>query len=203
MNCARMDTMTTDAVGVVLAGGRSSRMGRDKAAIAFGGVSLLHRVVAVLSEVFDTVLVAGESTVDVDVDVDTVVDRIPNGGPLSGLDAAYHAAAGQSLFLLAVDLPFVDADVIRRIIGSGVDPHGVRVPVTRGRLQPLCALYGSDLGDVVREHLESDDRSMFGFIASIENVELVDMGPDAFENVNTSEQLALALRRFDQRRSTR
>jgi len=191
--------MFEEVVGVVLAGGRSSRMGRDKAAVEIGGVSMLDRAVAVLCDVFEEVVVAGESTLN----VDAVADVIPHGGPLSGLDAAYRNLDGKAVFLLAVDLPFVDAGVVREIVASGVGSYGARVPVTHGRMQPLCALYGSDLGDLVRVHLESDDRSMFGFIASIEQVDLIEMDPAAFDNVNTSEDLAAALKRFDLPRNTR
>ncbi|MFV1999716.1 MAG: molybdenum cofactor guanylyltransferase [Acidimicrobiia bacterium] len=192
--------MISDVVGVVLSGGKSTRMGRDKAAIEFGGEPMLERAVAALSLVFDAVLVAGDSTVA--AEVETVTDVIAHGGPLSGLDAVYRRAEGKAVFLLAVDLPFVDAGVIREIAGPGVESTGTRVPVTRGRLQPLCALYGADLGPHVRDHLESDDRSMFGFIASIEDVDLVEMDPDVFENVNTAEELSAALKRFGQHRST-
>jgi molybdenum cofactor guanylyltransferase len=171
--------MITDIVGVVVVGGKSSRMGRDKASVRFGGVSLLERTVAVLSEVFDTVLVAGESAAR--VEVERVTDVIAHGGPLSGLDAVYERA---------------------EIVGSGAVPLSARVPVTHGRLQPLCALYGADLGGLVRERLESDDRSMFGFISSIEEVDLLEMDPAVFDNVNTPEDLASALKRFGQPRST-
>lgn len=190
--------MISDVLGVVLAGGKSRRMGRDKSAIEIGGVSMLSRAVDSLSEVFDSVVIAGDSTVD----IATVVDVIPHGGPLSGLDAVYRDSGGRALFVLAVDLPFVDAEIIRVVVGSGVASHGAKVPVTHGRMQPLCGLYGSELGGLVREHLESDDRSMFGFIASIEQVELVEMDPAAFENVNTAEELASAIKRFGPPRNT-
>jgi len=132
---------STDTYGVVLAGGASTRMGHAKACIDIGGSTLLERAVATLSEACDVVVAGGSAAPD---GVELIRDRHAGGGPLSGLDAAYAVAAGRSIFVLGVDMPFVEAATIREIIGTGVGATAARVPVGAGRIQPLCALYGAD-----------------------------------------------------------
>jgi len=192
---------STDTYGVVLAGGSSSRMGFDKASIDIGGVTLIERAVSALAEVVDIVVVAGGSVAPDGVEV--IQDVHPGRGPLSGLDAAYEIANGRSIFLLGVDMPFVDATAIRKIIGSEIDAGGARLPIADGRVQPLCALYGFDLGRLVRRHIESDDPSMARLVGSIGDVAYIDMDDGLFDNVNTESDLAAALKRFGSPRSRR
>lgn len=189
-----MPDMVTGVLGVVLAGGRSSRMGRDKAAIEFGGAALVERAVSILRPVFDEVLVAGGSTATPSVPV--LADRVRGGGPLAGLDAAYAASEGRAIFLLAVDMPFVDSDMVRCLVEPQPDDHCATVALSDGNVQPLCSVYGAKLAAVVRQHLDSDDRSMARFVSAIHRVRYVEIGGAVAVNINTHEDLKKARRRL-------
>ena len=196
-----MPAMINHTLGVVLVGGASRRMGIDKAAIDVGGVTLLERSVSVLSEVFSEVVVSGEGyAAD---GVLAVSDRVPGLGPMGGLDAVFAVAHGRAIFLLAVDMPFVDAWTVRAICEPEIAPMSVRVPVAAGRRQPLCSVYGSGLGPTVRRHLDSENRSMGRFFGSVAVEEMQGFDDQAFTNVNTVEDLDAAVKRFGRRRSTR
>ncbi len=176
-------------------------MGSDKAAIEIGGVSLLERAVELLSGVFDTVAVSGGQSAPAGSML--LTDRIAGGGPLAGLDAAYRLGTGRAVFLMAVDMPFLDAETVRHVAEPPIGANEARVAVSNGRRQPLCAVYGGGLGALVEEHLEGEDRSMARLLSGVEKIELVDVGEHAMTNVNTVEDLDEVIRRSGPPRSTR
>lgn len=193
--------LVEDTLGVVLVGGASRRMGRDKASIEFNGSTLLVRACAVLSEVFTSVVISGGDTAPSGIRL--MPDLVSGLGPLGGLDTAYRTAAGRDVFLLAVDMPFVDSQTVRDIIEPPIDAMSVRVPVASGRRQPLCAVYGSGLGPVVRDRIEGKDHSMESLFGAVDFAEITSFDDDVFTNVNTQADLDEALKRTGRHRSTR
>ena len=188
-------------LGVVLVGGASRRMGADKASIEFAGTTLLERSVDALSEVFMSVVISGGDHAPEGAPV--LPDLVPGLGPLGGLDTAYRAVTGRAVFLLAVDMPFVDATTIRAVAEPPIAAMSVRVPVSTGRRQPLCAVYGSGLGPVVRDRIEGRDRSMESLFGAVDVEEITGFDEDVFTNVNTQADLEAALKRTGRHRSTR
>ena len=196
-----MGDMIDHTLGVVLVGGASRRMGTDKASIDFNGTTLLDRTVAVLSEVFTSVVISGGDLASQGVRV--IPDLVPGLGPLGGLDTAYRTAAGRNVFLLAVDMPFVDVPTVRAIADPAIPGMSVRVPLAAGRQQPLCAVYGSGLGPVVRDRIEGKDRSMESLFGVVDVEEISGLDDDVFTNVNTQADLEAALKRIGRHRYTR
>ncbi len=193
--------MISHTLGVVLAGGKSRRMGIDKASIEVGGTSMLALAVATLSGLFDDVVVAGGS--ETPPGCVLLADTLPGAGPLAGLDAAYGIARDRAVFLMALDMPFVDDATVRSIVEPTVDAMAARVPISGNRRHPLCAVYGANLGPLVTERLVREDRSMAAFIAGIDGVEYIRVEERPMVNVNTIEDLEVALRESGQPRSTR
>jgi molybdopterin-guanine dinucleotide biosynthesis protein A len=187
-------------LGVVLVGGTSRRMGRDKASINFNGSTLLIRASTVLSEVFTSVVISGGDTAPSGIRI--IPDLVSGLGPLGGLDTAYRTAAGRDVFLLAVDMPFVDEQTVRDIVEVPTGAMSVRVPVAAGRRQPLCAVYGSGLGPVVRDRIEGKDRSMESLFDAVDVNEITGLSDELFTNVNTQADLEAALKRIGRHRST-
>ncbi len=124
-------------VGVALAGGRSRRMGRDKAGLQWRGESLLERAIGRLAGVTSEVLVAdrGRSLAP----GARSVDDGPGAGPAAGILGAAAERPGRDLLVLACDLPAVPASLLRRL-AAPID-EDAHVPRWRRGLEPLCALY--------------------------------------------------------------
>jgi molybdopterin-guanine dinucleotide biosynthesis protein A len=175
-------------------------LGRDKASIEFNGSTLLVRACAVLSEVFTSVVISGGDTAPSGIRI--IPDLVSGLGPLGGLDTAYRTAAGRDVFLLAVDMPFVDEQTVRDIVEVPTGAMSVRVPVAAGRRQPLCAVYGSGLGPVVRDRIEGKDRSMESLFDAVDVNEITGLSDELFTNVNTQADLEAALKRIGRHRST-
>lgn len=138
-------------IGVVLAGGRSSRMGVDKAHVRVGTKTMLDHVVTALRAVTDEVVVVGRS--ESLPDVSTLADLgTPHQGPLAGLLAAVEAFPASLLAVAAVDQPWIRSATLAHLLEmAGRLPV---VPVDDGIRQTTCAVYPSDALDGVREELE-------------------------------------------------
>jgi molybdopterin-guanine dinucleotide biosynthesis protein A len=196
--------MSDFAVGAVLAGGLSRRLGSDKATVALGEQTLLERAISVLSSVFPrTVVSVGADTI-VTTGAPVLRDRRPDSGPVGALETILLSEEGMSVFVLACDLPFVGETVVRRILeaGSRRPVGGVArawIAHASGRDQPLCGLYTSACVGAVTSNLDSGRlsfRDLFVGIA-VERIEVGDLGVDVLLNVNIPADLERARRRVD------
>ncbi len=140
-----MGALTTS--GAVLAGGRSSRMGRDKASILVGGERLLLRQLRLLAEAgcSDRLVSLGATAPGpalklVPDNVRIVADRSADSGPLAGLERVLTEARHELVLVLAVDLPGLDAGFLRALLADARPGVGV-VPSRNGQHEPLVAVY--------------------------------------------------------------
>ena len=132
--------MTVSAfTGALIAGGRSSRMGRDKAFLDWQGRPLWEVQLAKLSSVgASELLVCGRREQGFEGDgFRFVQDDVEDLGPLAGLANALKEASHETVLVLAVDMPLVTAELLRELLGKcdGLPGRGV-VPVVRGRVEP-------------------------------------------------------------------
>jgi molybdopterin-guanine dinucleotide biosynthesis protein A len=137
---------TLPVTGAILAGGRSSRMGRDKAFLTLDGVPLITRQVALLRSLgIDDLLISGRSGVDYTVpSARVVIDQVADAGPLGGLSALLAAARHPWVLVIAVDLPYLTADYLQSLLAAGNGHTGIVPHGPRG-YEPLVALYPRSL----------------------------------------------------------
>ena len=127
--------------GVVLAGGRSSRMGRDKALIEIGGRTLLQRALTTLAPQVDELLVIGDPVKYGHAAARVIADDVPGVGPLGGIVTAMRHAHHARLLVLACDMPHVNLQLVERL-KQGLSPdRSALVPVCDGHVEPLAAAY--------------------------------------------------------------
>jgi molybdopterin-guanine dinucleotide biosynthesis protein A len=144
----------SSAAGIVLAGGRSSRMGTPKAALEWHGSTLLRRTVAILGRATGgpviVVRAAGQDLPELPAHVDVVDDPREGLGPVQGLAAGLAAIAGRAevAFVCSTDLPFLHPAFVRRVLLAAGDGADVGLPVARGYPQPLAAAYAAALAPV-------------------------------------------------------
>jgi len=195
-------------LGAVLAGGEGRRFGGSKADEPVAGVSMVRRAVVNLSGVVDQVVVVSSRPV-ADAAVEVLPDATPGVGPLGGLQTALETAEARGLdgaFVLACDLPLVDAALLGRLRDALGDAHIAVAPQRPGGgVEPLCAIYRVEASAAVAERLRSDDRSLHALFRDVGGVALglPDLGGtagEAFLNVNTPADLARAEAALDARR---
>ncbi len=188
-------------MGFVLAGGKSSRMGTDKAFLDFHGRTLLERALAVMGAVCDQVMIVGDRAKFAkyeSAECRAVVADIFSGcGPLGGIHAALTRSAAELNLMLAVDMPFVSAELLEFLWAAAEDEGNhaiVTVPRTGRGLQPLCAIYRRDFAAAAEQALRAGkykiDAAFSGVrLRVIEESELAAAGfsEQKFFNVNTPE----------------
>lgn len=145
--------------GLVLAGGRSRRMGRDKALLEVAGDTLIVRVGGVLEEICGRVLVASGEADRYDVGWEQVADAPPGTGPLAGILAGLEAADSPLVAVVAVDMPQADARVLRLLADRWMGEAAV-VPLVDERIQPLHGVYATDAAPAFRRLVEAGKRSV-------------------------------------------
>lgn len=144
---------------VILTGGASHRMGRDKGSLPVGEETLLEHLARRWSGLFSGVAAAvGQHERPLPAGVRPLLDRYSGAGPMAGLEAGLSACPG-GVFLTAVDMPFGDPALARVLLQrlEGADVCLIRR--RSGRLEPLFAVYGPGCLTPVRESLERGERS--------------------------------------------
>ncbi len=184
----------------IMAGGKSRRMGQDKAWIELDGEPLIARVAAALAEVADEVIVVANHPRYESLGLRVVPDRYPAGGALGGIATGVGAATHDTVLVAACDMPFLSADVWRAILAHAGEADVV-IPRIGGEYETLHALYTKAcLPHMARAIAENRLRVISFFdqvrVLPLEEPELRAVDPTlrAFTNVNTPEELASALR---------
>ncbi len=191
----------------VLAGGESSRMGRDKALLALPtGETLLERALRLASTVSDTVKLVAPRARYSGVGVPVVEDLYPACGPLAGIHAALAVSATELNLVLGVDCPLVTPELLRFLVRLAASTDKLAtVPRVAGHLHNVCAVYRREFAKIAENILAGS--AAFGHTAAtgkrrgtridgiftgvpsriVEEDELRDagFGPELFANVNT------------------
>jgi len=192
--------MKRDVVGVVLAGGTSRRMGRDKALLEIEGSALVDRAAAVLAVFCEPVVLSvAPGRRYPKSPFLPVEDERDDSGPLAGFEAVLDWARPRAVLVLACDLPRIDEPVVERLLRAREQEgptSGVEAWVAcRGeRLQPLCGLYESSCLAAFRNQLDRGELSVLTAVEALDchYVPYDDIHPDPFLNLNTPADYARA-----------
>jgi molybdopterin-guanine dinucleotide biosynthesis protein A len=183
----------------IMAGGKSKRMGQDKAWIELDGEPLVKRVADVLAQVADEVIVVANDPKYERLGLRVVRDRYPDGGALGGIATGVTAATHDTVLVAACDMPFLSVDVWRLIVGHAGEADVV-IPRVGGEFETLHALYTKACVPHIARSLAENRLRVISFfdqvkVLAIEEPELRAADPTlrSFTNVNTPEELASAL----------
>ena len=198
-----------DITGFVLAGGRSQRMGKDKAQIRWNSGTLLEHSIGILEKVASKVFVVGGVHAE-NPPAMVLADKYPDSGPLAGIHTALTHTNTDWNMVLAVDLPLVTPALLGLIVEDCCgNPSVAVVPKVGGRLQPLCAAYHCNLLPEIQNAIDEGRLSIHrlleqriagimskntGNIRVLEEDEMIAQGfrPEMLVNVNTPEDLERA-----------
>jgi molybdopterin-guanine dinucleotide biosynthesis protein A len=182
---------------VVLAGGASRRMGRDKATLPFEGTTLVEHLVSVISPRCSPVFViAAQGQPIPELQAEILRDDVRGIGPLLATGRGLRAAADAGLqlaFVCAVDMPYLDADLIDELTGPAVRLGADVVLPWDGRDHYLAGIYRTSLADRVDELIAAGERSMRALVDTVDTQRIVMPEQRALTNVNTAADLAATL----------
>jgi molybdopterin-guanine dinucleotide biosynthesis protein A len=183
----------TKNAGWILVGGRSTRMGRDKAFLEVDGRALVLRVAETIAPFCGTVTLLGEPAVYGVLGLPVIPDQFPGAGPLAGIEAALRCTTADRNLIVACDMPSLDPSVLAALFAADGD---CAVPEYEdGRLEPLCAVYHRRFHAAVLEALQSGVRAVKDVLRGEQSkahvaVRLVRVSsPAAFANLNTPEDV--------------
>lgn len=195
-----------DLAAFVLAGGRSARMGADKAFLQLNGRTLLQRALELAGTVARDVRVVGSREKFAAL-APVVEDVYGERGPLGGIHAALSATGSEFNLILAVDLPFVQERFLAWLAEQAQTASAVvTVPRAGGRLQPLCGIYRREFGEIAERALAAGRNKIDTLfretkVRIIEEDELAHFAFPAtmFDNLNTPQEWEQAGRRLQQK----
>lgn len=157
-------TLTT----MLLAGGLSRRMGRDKATLTIGGLPLWQRQLQVLRELAPTALwvSARQRPIWCPAEIEVLCDETPSRGPLSGLAEGLRRLQTSHLLLLAIDLPRISSAHLGQLWSRAEPGRGV-IPINQDYFEPLCAVYPAVAALPAHTALQSPDVSLQSFARTL------------------------------------
>jgi len=182
--------------GVILAGGGSTRMGRNKAFIEIGGKRIIDRTVSIFQEIFDEVILVTNNPLDyLELNVRIVTDLIPGKGSLGGIYTGLFFSSSPKAFFVGCDMPFIDRKVIEYFL-SLADNADVVVQRTKDYWEPLHAVYSRKLIRNIERLLSIGELKIITAyrgmrIREVTPEEIAPFDPDlhTFVNFNTPEEL--------------
>lgn len=187
--------------GVILAGGKSSRMGEDKAFLQLGSRTMIEELISRLSERFAKLIIIANTIEKYrKFDLEVFSDIIPEKGPLGGIYTALARSDTFYNFIFACDAPFVDQGLIAQMAGER-DGADIVVPRHNGRLEPLHAIYSKNCLGPIERRLRRGDLKIADLFCDVDTkvveLQVPRMGvssKSAFANINTKEEYHLLIK---------
>ena len=191
----------TDAAGYILVGGKSSRLGRDKALVEVGGRPLVLRVTHAVQTAVDEVTLVGAPEKYGHLGLRVIPDHVTGFGPLAGILAALEDTSRPWNLVAACDMPNLTPEFLGFLLRRAAEEQAEILAPTdaTGRPEPLCAVYASSCREAIRRAVEADRHKITDAFADLRVIEL---GPadyreyeqpgGLFANLNTEQDLARA-----------
>lgn len=177
---------------VVLAGGKSSRMGQDKALMMLGGKTVLQQVLETVSFVFDDVYISGSYFHYQFFSKGIIKDVVVQKGPMGGIYSALEYCK-EDLFVCSCDMPFISSELIQNLIQKK-DNNRIIVARFRDKIYPVLGIYPFSILEDLKKTIESGNLRMISFLEQ-QNAHYIDFD-DYFEhhflNINTPENFQKA-----------
>jgi molybdenum cofactor guanylyltransferase len=197
------------ASAIILAGGRSRRMGQPKAILKFGTSTILQRILDELQNGFDDIAVIAAPAASESFPIERLLrptsgfrllrDEAPFQGAANALVLGLNSARHETIFATSCDLPLLSIEVARALCRMLRD-HDAVIPIIAGDPQPICAVYRRGIAAFFADQLAAGERRLTSIVAGLkayrpEEVEMRRIDPDlkSFLNVNTPADYARAL----------
>jgi molybdenum cofactor guanylyltransferase len=197
----RASSAAAPLYGLVLAGGRSTRMQRDKAALEYAGRSQLERAVELITPLVERVFVsvrADQTSEPLRARFAQIVDSGEVEGPIAGIIAAQSRHPDAAWLVLACDLPLLDQETLEHLLRSRrPERQATAYRSSRDGLpEPLCAIYEPSSREAIRAHITSGRDCPRKFLINADTALLAQPEPGALDNVNTPKEYGSATHRL-------
>ena len=190
--------MKQKTTGIILSGGKSSRMGSDKGLLILNGKPLIQYSIDVLKELCSEIIICANNPAYDTFGYPVIKDVYPDLGPIGGIYTGLLNSGSESNFILSCDMPFINPQIIIYLL-SNRDKSLASIP-THGKniIEPLCALYSKAILPQLKKQIRNKDLKLMNLLKTVDvNWVKMDSGlefyhPDLFFNVNDQNSLEIA-----------
>lgn len=180
---------------IILAGGKSSRFGENKAFIDINGLPLIEHTFNLLNKIFEKVCISANSHSQYSFfNAPIITDIFKDCGPMGGIHAALKGSSSFETFFAACDMPFLKKEIIL-YLKDQIGNFDAVVPKFKEKLHPLCAVYTKNCLPKIELQLTNKDYKLTNFIKSINakiinesEIKHLDKQGKSFTNINTKEE---------------
>lgn len=184
---------------IILAGGKSSRMGEDKALLNYNGQKFIEKVAEELSLFEEKIIARGNNSALTELVDDSWVilpDAYPDHGPIGGLHAALKECKSEAMFCVSCDIPLITKDLAGKMCAEMMEDDGrlaydAVVAVTDdGKVHPLCGVYRKDLYRLMEEFILKDNNRLMAVLRQV-RVKYVNLDTETsmqLANINTKKE---------------
>ena len=170
---------------VILAGGKNSRMGSNKAFLKLKGKTFIELQIELLREMFDEILISANTPLEYEyLNLPILKDIYPGKGPLGGIYTSLNNSSSFHTFMLACDMPFVGPELIKHLKNLTKE-YDVVIPKSEKGLEPLHAFYSKNCIDPIKRELDENNLRIINFFPHV-NVKIVELNSlvlsDSFNN---------------------
>lgn len=186
-----------DITGIILAGGKNTRMGENKAFLKLNGQRIIDRTAKLLQEIFSQVILVTNAPLEYSyLDLEIVVDLIPQSGSLVGIYTGLFYSSYPQSFITACDMPFLNREVIEYLTTNSKN-YDVVIPHLNDGYHPLHALYSKKCMKFIEELIRENNLKILDLfnrvkVRAVTTDEISSLDPTlkAFLNINTPDDLA-------------
>ena len=179
----KKEMITIKKTGVILAGGKSSRMGKNKALLKLEGKTFIEIAIDAFKGFDEIIIISNQKEPYLKYKIKIYEDIIKDIGPLGGIYTALYYAK-HDIVVIACDTPFINCDIVTKVASNMTDKSVISL--TNGFVQPLCSGYKKDTIKVVKELIDRKDYSLRGLIDIVDKEYLLmDKCDNSFLNINT------------------
>lgn len=186
---------------IILAGGKNSRIGQEKAFLRIGERTIIEEQIYTLGKIFnEIIIVVNDRNNFRDTDAKVVTDVIPNSGPLGGLYSGLAVSSNIHSFVIGCDMPFINLELIRYMIEEN-DESDIIIPLSTKGKETLFAIYSLNCLETIRQQIELRNLRLLNILnfhkvkyISHEEIEKFDSKEFSFFNVNSLKDYEKALK---------
>ncbi len=190
----------SDLTIIILAGGKSSRFGRDKAFVNFNGKPLIHNAIELGKSITENIIIIANRDGYDDLGFPVFPDIYKDKGPIGGVHSGLVNSNSEFNFILAADMPHVTLPLIKYTIDKATINSNSVIPIANGHPEPLCGVYLKKAITTIEKCIKEEKYKMMDVLKEL-NSEYIDINTDSkfyspylFSNINTVEDLKNANR---------
>ncbi len=190
--------MKQKTTGIILSGGKSSRMGSDKGLLILNGKPLIQYSIDVLKELCSEIIICSNNPAYDTFGFPVIKDVYPDLGPIGGIYTGLLNSGSESNFVLSCDMPFINSQALDYLL-SKKEKALASIPIHgQNMMEPLCALYSKTILPQLKTQIRNQDLKLMNLLKTVD-VDWVKMDsgfeffhPDLFFNVNDQDSLRIA-----------